>query len=390
MSRAASSSTPSPLTTRPAASENRARSASPSKVMPKSYLPFAAATACATFSGCSAPQPALMLRPSGSMWMKSAAIPQSRNTSGAIDAGGAVGAIHQHAQPAEIGVANQVCQPLRILLPQLLLARQHVGSRCRSVGSSLRQLLEVGKDVGLDFVFQLVGELVAVGAEDLDAVVLPGIVRGRDDDPGGETIGAREVRHARRGDDAGAHHLHLRGLQPGGQDRADPGARFARVLPDDDASGVFQRAASRCPSARPMAYTVRRSSGYSPATPRIPSVPNSCRISPGADASQAGPPFPEVFFRGDRHMNRPGRLHAHQRIGHVGMGGKRRLCRPTRLHPPDRSWRLAMALTRLSGPTMVTVAGSVVTSVMPYPLNKVPITRGCTATVGVALRSKLM
>ncbi len=38
MSRAASSSTASPLITRPAASENSARSASPSKVMPRSYF----------------------------------------------------------------------------------------------------------------------------------------------------------------------------------------------------------------------------------------------------------------------------------------------------------------------------------------------------------------
>ena len=39
---------------------------------------------------------------------------------------------------------------------------------------------------------------------------------------------------------------------------------------------------------------------------------------------------------------------------------------------------------------MVIIAGSAVTSVMPYPLNNVPITRGCTATDRVALRSKLM
>jgi len=41
---------------------------------------------------------------------------------------------------------------------------------------------------------------------------------------------------------------------------------------------VLSRCAKRWPSARPIAYTVVRSSGYSPATPRIPSVPNNSRL----------------------------------------------------------------------------------------------------------------
>ena len=51
---------------------------------------------------------------------------------------------------------------------------------------SVRQLLDVREDVGLDGVLKFVGELVAIRAEDLDAIVVPGIVRGRDDDAGGE------------------------------------------------------------------------------------------------------------------------------------------------------------------------------------------------------------
>ncbi len=58
-----------------------------------------------------------------------------------------------------------------------------------------------------DFVFDGelggVGEFVAVGAEDLDAVVLPGIVRGGDDDAGREAVGAGEMRDGGGGDDAG-------------------------------------------------------------------------------------------------------------------------------------------------------------------------------------------
>ncbi len=59
------------------------------------------------------------------------------------------------------------------------------------------KLLQVGKDVGLDSVLQFVGELVSVGAEDLNAVIAPGIVRGRDDNSGGHAVGTRQISDAR-------------------------------------------------------------------------------------------------------------------------------------------------------------------------------------------------
>ena len=63
-----------------------------------------------------------------------------------------------------------------------LFARQHVASGSRRFRGSLRQLFQVREDVGFDLVFQLVGQLVAIGAKDLDAIVLPGIMRSGDDD----------------------------------------------------------------------------------------------------------------------------------------------------------------------------------------------------------------
>ncbi len=103
-------------------------------------------------------------------------------------AGRSVGAIDQHAQVAEIGGSDEACQPLRILFPQLSVARQHVCRRSHSVRCAFRQLLEMGKDVGFNLVFEFVGQLVTVGAKDLDAVVLPGIVRRGNDNAGGEVI----------------------------------------------------------------------------------------------------------------------------------------------------------------------------------------------------------
>ncbi len=59
-----------------------------------------------------------------------------------------------------------------------------------------------------DFVFhgelERVGEFEAVAAEELDAVILPGIVGGGDDDAGLKAVGAGEKGDGGGGDDAGA------------------------------------------------------------------------------------------------------------------------------------------------------------------------------------------
>jgi hypothetical protein len=67
-SRAASRRTASPLTTLPCSSAKRARSASPSKVMPMEAF-WATTSLAATMSGWRAPQCSLMLRPLGLAWV---------------------------------------------------------------------------------------------------------------------------------------------------------------------------------------------------------------------------------------------------------------------------------------------------------------------------------
>ncbi len=94
-SRPASSSTASPLTTLPVSSAKSTRSASPSKVMPSEALCLV--TSAATTSGCSAPQPRLMLRPSGLAWVTVTVPPKSAKSCGATARGRAVRAVDDDA-----------------------------------------------------------------------------------------------------------------------------------------------------------------------------------------------------------------------------------------------------------------------------------------------------
>ena len=88
-------------------------------------------------------------------------------------------------------------------------------------GCDLRGVVE-------DFVFHgqfhYVGQLEAVRAEELDAVVLPGIVRGGDDDPGLKSVLADEEGDGGRGYDAGAFDAGSGGAEAGGDGGGDPGA----------------------------------------------------------------------------------------------------------------------------------------------------------------------
>ena len=127
-----------------------------------------------------------------------------------------------------------------VILAQLLFAGQHGRTFAFALGTF--QFFEVIEDLRFDLVFDFVGELEAVGAEDLDAVVGPGIVRGRDHDAGGEAVGAGEVGDAGRGDDAGAGDLRACAVQTTGEGAADPVAGFAGVLPDENrGANVFSR-----------------------------------------------------------------------------------------------------------------------------------------------------
>jgi hypothetical protein len=92
----------------------------------------------------------------------------------------------------------------------------------------------VEKDFTLHGEFKSVGELEAVGSEELDAVVLPWIVRGGDDNAGVEAMMAGEEGDGRGGDDAGGFNLGASFTETCGESGGDPGAGLACVAAKDD------------------------------------------------------------------------------------------------------------------------------------------------------------
>src|SRR5208282_3789108 len=70
-----------------------------------------------------------------------------------------------------------------------------------------------------------IGQLESVAAKELDAVILPGIVRCGNDHAGMEPMSAGEKRDRWRGDHASALRIRPGLTQSGGEGRSDPGAR---------------------------------------------------------------------------------------------------------------------------------------------------------------------
>src|SRR5579884_1829308 len=69
----------------------------------------------------------------------------------------AVGTIHQHAKLAEVGRADELSQPVGILLAEFGLTRQHLEALAGMFRSGSK-LLQVGEDVVFDGVLQLIRE----------------------------------------------------------------------------------------------------------------------------------------------------------------------------------------------------------------------------------------
>src|ERR1700677_2382064 len=90
------------------------------------------------------------------------------------------------------------------------------------------------EDLVLHGQFHLIGKFEAIRAEELDAVVAPGIVRGGDDHAGAEPMGMREKCDCGGRHNAGAFNAGSGSAQAGGKSGGDPGARFARVTAQND------------------------------------------------------------------------------------------------------------------------------------------------------------
>ncbi len=98
----------------------------------------------------------------------------------------------------------------------------------------------MAEDLFFDGDFGGVGEFEAVGAEELDAVVLPGIVGGGDDYSGGEFVGVGEEGYGGGGDDSGGLYGGASGDEAGGEGGGDPGAGFAGVHAEEDFGGCSE------------------------------------------------------------------------------------------------------------------------------------------------------
>ena len=95
--------------------------------------------------------------------------------------------------------------------------------------------LALAPDQGLELLLDRVVELEALGVEDLEAVVVGGVVRGRDHDPGLVRAVPGKERQGRGRDDADDVHVDAEAGRAGRDRCHEHVARSPRVLPDHDA-----------------------------------------------------------------------------------------------------------------------------------------------------------
>ena len=124
----------------------------------------------------------------------------------------AVGTVHADPQPGEV-VFDCGAQMLDILRAGLLHAADH-GT---DIAPALLRDRIFAEDEGFDLRLCRVGQFVALAVEDLDAVVLIGIVRSGDDDAGVRPALDRQVCHRGRGDHTQRHHIAAHGADAGDQ-----------------------------------------------------------------------------------------------------------------------------------------------------------------------------
>ena len=192
-------------------------------------------TAAAAASGWVEPQSLLMLKPSGRDRDRDdlgAELPQHLGR-GAV--GGAVGAVDDDLEAVEaLALGEGGLGELHVAAAGVVDAGGPAdGARLGEGGRGLEQRL--------DLLLDGVGELEAVGAEELDAVVLEGVVRGRDHHPEVGAHRARQHADRRRRHRADEEDVHADRGEAGDQRGLQHVARAAGVLADQHAVGVGPR-----------------------------------------------------------------------------------------------------------------------------------------------------
>ena len=170
-----------------------------------------------------------MLRPSGAMWSRVTSPPRREELR--CDGGrGSVGAVGDDSESCEGEARDAGKKEFYVvgLEGGIVFDR---GKGCGIGGLDLRGMAE---DIVFHGKLDRVGELESVCAEELDAVVAPGIVRGGDDDAGPEAMGAGEECNGGGGDDASGLDGGSGGAEARGEGGGDPGAGLACVATKQD------------------------------------------------------------------------------------------------------------------------------------------------------------
>ena len=146
--------------------------------------------------------------------------------------GGAVGAVHHDAHAVEGQALGErsLCE-LDVTAQRVVNADGFADLR----GGGADALDVAAEDEAFDPRLDGFGQLEAVRAEELDAVIIVGIVRGGDDDAGVRAQRARGVSDARGGQRADEEHVHAHAEDAGAEGVLEHVAGEAGVLADDDA-----------------------------------------------------------------------------------------------------------------------------------------------------------
>ena len=194
----------SPSTISPCSSTAITRSASPSKAKPM-FAP-AAVTAARSSSGCVEPHASLMFEPSGAACSTSTSAPTRAQRRGRGSERRAVPAVDDDAHAVDATPLEGLGEVRDVVVERAAVLRRDPDTR--PVGTGLGHRFGQDGELVLDPRLERFGELAAARSEELDAVVLVGVVTGRDHGRGGGAL-VREVRDTRRGehtreDDVGA------------------------------------------------------------------------------------------------------------------------------------------------------------------------------------------
>ncbi len=174
--------------------------------------------------------------------------------------GRAVGTVEQHADAAQVELAKARVQLAQVVLggaAQVAYAPDRGRARTGALGQ--RQL---------DPVLVLVGELVAIGGEELDAVVLVGVVRGRQHDGQVESVAAEQQRRGRRRQHAAQQRVASGRADARGDGSLEHLAGLARVAQDQHLRALGCRLRGRSASERERELCRQELAGQSTHTVR--------------------------------------------------------------------------------------------------------------------------